>query len=69
MCLETNESLTHYREEIPETLLGDRHDQPIEEMTWNGFVTEIDGGLTAHAGPHVFELLSRPRTSANKELW
>lgn len=47
MCLETNESLTHYREEIPETLLRDRHDQPIEEMTWNGFVTKIDGGLTS----------------------
>lgn len=34
-------------------------------------MTEIDGGLIARAcaGTHISELLSRPRMSANKELW
>lgn len=69
--METSKSLTHYREDILKTLLGDRRDQLIEEMTWNGLVTETDGGLIAHAGAgiHTFELFSRPRTRANKELW
>lgn len=48
-------ALNHYRQEILKTLLEDRHDQPIKEMTWNGPVTEIDGGLIApaHADTHI----------------
>lgn len=70
MCPETSKSLTYYREEILKTLLGDRHDQPIEEMPRTGLVTETDtGGFPAHGhtGTHTSVLLSGPRTRANKK--